>query len=87
MCFIKETEVIVIRNITELASSKSKVYQCWMCDLRVKVNSVLCVQCGKLIHSRWAGVKVEITLKFSRMFAFRKCQGNTEESVEQEEII
>ena len=28
-----------------------------VCSLRIKANSVLCVQCGKWIHGRCAGVK------------------------------
>ena len=42
---------------TKDGMSKSKVDPCGVCSLRVKANSVLCVQCGKLIHGRCAGVK------------------------------
>ena len=34
-------------------------------SLRVKANSVLCVQCGKWIHGRCDGVR-KVTPKFSR---------------------
>ena len=44
---------------------QSKVDPCRLCSLRVKANSVLCAQCGKLIHGRCAGVK-RVTLMFSR---------------------
>ena len=36
--------------------SKSKVFPYWICGLRVEANSVLCVQCGKWIHSRFSGL-------------------------------
>ena len=49
-------------------------------------NSVLCVQCGKWIHSRCARIK-RVTLKLSRNFTCRKCEGNVEEAVEQEEML
>ena len=38
--------------ITKDGMSKSKVDPCGLCSLRVKANSVLCLQCGKWIHSR-----------------------------------
>ena len=43
--------------------SKSKLDPCGFCSLRVEANSVLCLQCGKLIHSRCAGMK-RVTPKF-----------------------
>ena len=52
-------------------------------QLRVKANSALCSQCGKWIHSRYAGVK-RVTPKFSTHFTCRKCEGNIGETVEQE---
>ena len=55
-------------------------------SLRVRVNSVLCVQCGKWIHSRCAGVK-RVTSKFSRNFTCRECEGNIGEAVEQVEKL
>ena len=36
--------------------SKGIVYP-WVCNLRVKVNLILCVQCGRLIHGKCAEVK------------------------------
>ena len=37
--------------------SKSKVDPCGVCSLRVKANSVLCLQCCTWIHGRCAGMK------------------------------
>ena len=48
---------MVSRCITQDGLSISKVDSYGVCCLRVKANSVLCVQCGKLIHGRCAGVK------------------------------
>ena len=39
-----------------------EVYPCGIFGLRVKVNSVLCVQCCKWIHSRCAGVSRVISV-------------------------
>ena len=47
---------------------KIKVDPCGVCSLRVKANSVLCLQCGKWIHGRCAAVK-RVTQMFSRTFA------------------
>ena len=46
--------VMVCSGIIKDGVSKSKVDPCWVCSLRVKANSVLCLQCGKLIHGRCA---------------------------------
>ena len=46
-----KTKVMVSGGITKDGISKSKVDQCGLCSLRVKVNSVLRLQCGKWIHS------------------------------------
>ena len=46
-----KTKVMVSGSIKD-SLSKSKVGPCGVCSLRVKVNSVLCAQCGKLIHSK-----------------------------------
>ena len=62
---------------------KSKVDPCGVCSLRAKANPVLCLQCGRWIHDRYAGLKM-VTPKFSRNFKCRKCEGNIGESVEQE---
>ena len=66
--------------------SKSKVEPCGVCSLRVKANSVLCVQCGRWIHGRCAGVK-SVTPKLSRNFTCRICEENIGESVEHEEKL
>ena len=44
------------------------------CRLRVKANSVLCLQCAKWVHGRCAGVK-RVTVKFLINFACRKSEG------------
>ena len=51
------TKVMVSSRISQDGLSKRKVDPCGVCSLRVKANSVLCVQCGKWIHGRCAGVK------------------------------
>ena len=80
-----KTKAMVSDSITKDGKSKSKVDPCGVCSLRVKVNSVLCVQCSKWIHGRCAGVK-RVTPKFSSIFACRKC-GYIVEAVEQEEKL
>ena len=52
-----ETKVLVSAGITNDGISESKVDPSGVCSLRVKANSVLCLQCGKWIHSRCVGVK------------------------------
>ena len=66
--------------------SESKVDPCGICSLTVKANSVLCVQCGRLIYGGCARVK-RVTQKFSRNFTCRRCEGNIGEAVEQEEKL
>ena len=56
------------------------------CSLRVKANSVLCVQCGKWIHGRCAGV-TRLTPMFSRSPTCIKCERNIGEAAEQEEEL
>ena len=51
-----KTKVMVCGGITQNGLSKSKVDPCGVCSLRVKANSVLCLQCGKWIHGRCAGM-------------------------------
>ena len=63
-----KTKVMVSGSITKNGLSKSKVEICGVCNCRVKANSVLCVQYGKWIHSRYAGVK-RVTAKKTRNFA------------------
>ena len=66
---------MVSGGITKDGMSKSKVDPCGVYSLRVKTNSVLCLQCGKWIHNRRTGVK-GVTPKFSRNVKCRKCEGN-----------
>ena len=77
---------MVCSGITKDGISKSKVDQCGVCSLRGKANSVLCLQCGKWIHIRGAGVK-RVTPKCYRNFTCKKCEGNIGEAVEQEEKV
>ena len=77
---------MVSSGITQDGLSKSKVHPSGICRLRVKVNSLLCVQCGNWIQCRCAGVK-RVTPKFSRNITYRKCQGNIGEAVEQDEKL
>ena len=44
------TKVVVYSGMTKDGMSKGKVDPCVVCSLRVKANSVLCLQCGKWIH-------------------------------------
>ena len=78
------TNLMVGCSITKNGMSKSKVDSCGVCNLRVKVNSVLCVQCGRWTNDRCARVK-RVTPKFSRDFTCRKCEGCIGEAVELEE--
>ena len=52
---LRKIKVIVISGITKDGSSSSKVNPYMVCSLRVKANSVLCVQCGRCIHGRCVG--------------------------------
>ena len=54
---------MVSAGILKDGMSKGKVDPCGVCGLRVKANSVLRLQCSKLIHGRCAGVKM-VTPKF-----------------------
>ena len=47
-----DTKVLVVSGFTQNGLSKSKVDPCGVCSLRVKANSVLCVQCGRWTHGR-----------------------------------
>ena len=60
---VGKTKVLVSGSITQDGLSTSIVDPCGVCSLRVKANSVLCVQCGKWIHGRFAGVK-RVTPKY-----------------------
>ena len=59
-----KTKVMACDGITKDGISKSKVDSCWVCSLSVKANSVLCLQCAKLIHGRCDRVK-KVTQTFS----------------------
>ena len=43
-----KTRIMVSGCITKDSLSKTNVDPCGVCNLRVKANSVFCVQCGKL---------------------------------------
>ena len=75
--------VMVNDSITKDGMSKSKVDPCGVCSLIAKANSALCLQCGKYIHSRCAGMK-RVAPKYSKYLTCRKCEGNIREAVEQE---
>ena len=55
--------VMVSSTIIKDGMFKSKVGACGVYCLRVKANSVLCLQCGKCIQGRCAGMKM-VTPKF-----------------------
>ena len=76
-----KTKVMVSGGNTKDGLSMSKVDPCGVRSLRVMANSVLCVQCGKLIHGRCAGLK-RLAAKVLGDFACRKCDGNTGEAME-----
>ena len=54
---LRKTKVMVNGGITHNGLSESKVGPFGVCSLRVKADSVLCLQCGKWIHGRCARVK------------------------------
>ena len=83
---LEKTKAMVSGGITKEGTYKSKIDPCWVCSLRVKANSALCVQCGRWIHRRCAGVKI-VTPKLSRNLACRKCKGNIGEAVEQDKKL
>ena len=66
-----KTKVMVCDGITKDGMSESKVDPCGVCRLRVKAESVWCLQCGKWIHGRCARVE-RVTPRFSRNFECRK---------------
>ena len=70
-----KTKVMLCRGITKDGMPKSKVDPCGACSLREKANMALCVQHGKWMYGGCAGVN-GLTLKSSRNFACRKCEGN-----------
>ena len=52
-----KTKVMVNGVITMDDMSKSNVDPCGVCSLRANASSFLCLQFGKWIHGRCAGVK------------------------------
>ena len=58
----------------------------WVCSIRVRASSVLCLHHGRWIRGRCAGVK-RLTPKFSSYFTCRHCEGNIGEAVEQEDKL
>ena len=58
-----KVKVMVSGSITKDGLSKSKVDPFVGCCLRVKTNSVVCVQYGNWIHGRCTGMK-RVTTKF-----------------------
>ena len=77
---------MVSGSITKDGMSKSNVNQCGVCSLRVKANTIFCVQCCRWIHGVCAVVK-SVTQKFSRNITCRKYDGNVGDAVEQEEKL
>ena len=59
------TKVIVSGSITKDGLCKCNVDSRGVCSLRVKADSFLCVQWGKWIHGRCAGVK-SVTAKLKK---------------------
>ena len=78
--------MIVSGDIMKNGLSESNVELCCVCGLRLKANSVLCIQCGKRIHSRYGEVK-RVIPNFFLNLACRKFEWNIGETVEQEEVI
>ena len=73
-------------GITVSSMSRRKVDPFGLCSLRVKANSVLCLQCGEWNHGRCAWVR-GVTQRLSGNFACRKCVVNIGEAVEQGETL
>ena len=55
---LRKTKLMVSGGITKDSMSKNKVYPCGACDLKAKADSILCLQCGKWIHCRYAREKM-----------------------------
>ena len=62
-----EVSVMVSGGIRKDSMSKSKVDLYRLCSLRVKADSVLCLQCGKWIHGRCTGMKI-VTKVFKKCY-------------------
>ena len=59
-----KTKLMVSDGITKDGMSKSNVYPCDVCSLRVKANSTMCLQCGRWIHGSCVGIK-RVNSKYS----------------------
>ena len=66
--------------------SESKVDPCGVCSLRVKANSVFCVQCDECIHSRCACVK-RVTAKFSKNLLAGNVKGILERQSNRKKVM
>ena len=62
-----KTTTMINGGIPKDGMSKSKVVPCRVCILRVKVNLVSCVQCGKCNPSRCDDVK-RVTKVFKKVY-------------------
>ena len=78
-----KSKVMVCGSNTKDVMPKSNVGSCGVCSLRVKANSVFCLQRGKWIHGRCDGMKM-VTSKFYTNFTRRKCDENIAEAVDEE---
>ena len=67
-------KLMVSGGITKDGMSRSKVDPCVISSLRVKANLVLCVQCSKRIHSRYAGEK-SVTKNFFKILLAGNMKG------------
>ena len=54
-----KTKMTVSTGITQDGMSKGKVDPCVVSSMRVKTNSVLCVQCGRWVYRNEEKVKVK----------------------------
>ena len=81
-----KTKVMVSGGITKDGMPKSKVDPCGVSRLSVKANSVMCLQCGRWIHGKYA-IGKRVTPKLSGNFACSKYKENIGEAVDQEEKL
>ena len=55
-------KVIDSGGTTKDGLSKGKVDTCGICILRVRMNSILCIECGKWTHGSCTGVKMVMAM-------------------------
>ena len=67
--------MLVSSGLTKNGLFEIIVDQCGVCCLRLKVNSVFCVQCVIWVLGRCTGVKW-VTAHYSRNLACGKCDGH-----------